>query len=113
MSHNVNILQMKIRTKDIDKILKIKYNNYTTISILSIDRIFHNYKFMLFGYNQGRIISFLAFTNSERQVVDEIVVIGEKGIFHGAVLARGRHLHLYKRIILRVLGGGATKFLFI
>ena len=42
--------------------------------------------------NKGRIISFLAFTNSERQVVDEIVVIGERDICYGAVLVRERHL---------------------
>ena len=74
-----------------DKILKIKYNNYTTISMLSKDRNSHNYIDCFFGYNQGRIISFLAFTNSERQIVYEIVVISEKGIFQGAVLIRERH----------------------
>ena len=45
--------------------------------------------FCLYGYNSGGIISIIAFTKSVRQIVDKVVVTYEKGIFYGAVLARG------------------------
>ena len=44
------------------------------------------------GYNQGRIISLIVFTEKPLVVMWTGLAAYEKGIFYGAVLARGRHL---------------------
>ena len=75
----------------LDKLKTIAYNNANHNLVLSKDGN-HNFIFCLYGYNSGGIISIIAFTKSVRQIVDKVVVTYEKGIFYGAVLARGRHL---------------------